>query len=209
MKYLGSTVADEDLVTKKYVDDAIAGSGGGGGAPATTTTPAMDGTASVGSENKYARGDHVHPTDTSRAPIDNPEFTTRVTSPLFKVTGHSSAIGAGVGPNKNTSSVSVNATTNKNICSCDFDAGTWLIIGTLKITKPSNTTYARTNLSKTSADSSTIDDARYMPTTTDTVITISKVFVLTQQTRIYLNVYTGRAVTVPSNGGSIEGYRLL
>lgn len=33
----------------------------------TTTTPKMDGTASVGSEAKYARGDHVHPTDTSRA----------------------------------------------------------------------------------------------------------------------------------------------
>lgn len=34
----------------------------------TTTTPKMDGTAAVGSESKYARGDHVHPTDTSRVP---------------------------------------------------------------------------------------------------------------------------------------------
>ena len=34
---------------------------------ATTTTPKMDGTASVGSETKWAKGDHVHPTDTSRA----------------------------------------------------------------------------------------------------------------------------------------------
>ena len=33
---------------------------------ATTTTPKMDGTAAVGSETKYAKGDHVHPTDTSR-----------------------------------------------------------------------------------------------------------------------------------------------
>lgn len=32
----------------------------------TTTTPKMDGTAAVGSETKYAKGDHVHPTDTSR-----------------------------------------------------------------------------------------------------------------------------------------------
>lgn len=32
----------------------------------TTTTPKMDGTATVGSETKYAKGDHVHPTDTSR-----------------------------------------------------------------------------------------------------------------------------------------------
>ena len=33
---------------------------------ATTTTPKMDGTAAAGSETKYAKGDHVHPTDTSR-----------------------------------------------------------------------------------------------------------------------------------------------
>ena len=33
---------------------------------ATTTSPKMDGTAAVGSETKYAKGDHVHPTDTSR-----------------------------------------------------------------------------------------------------------------------------------------------
>lgn len=33
---------------------------------ATTTSPKMDGTAAVGSETAYAKGDHVHPTDTSR-----------------------------------------------------------------------------------------------------------------------------------------------
>ena len=35
------------------------------GAPGTAT-PLMDGTATVGTENKYARQDHVHPIDTSR-----------------------------------------------------------------------------------------------------------------------------------------------
>ena len=39
---------------------------GGGGADPSSTTPNMDGTASVGTENAYARGDHVHPSDTSR-----------------------------------------------------------------------------------------------------------------------------------------------
>ena len=33
----------------------------------STTTPKANGTAAVGSETKVARGDHVHPTDTSRA----------------------------------------------------------------------------------------------------------------------------------------------
>lgn len=38
---------------------------------ATTTTPKMDGTAAVGSENKWAKGDHVHPTDTTRQAVIN------------------------------------------------------------------------------------------------------------------------------------------
>ena len=37
-------------------------------APASTTTPKALGTANAGSENAYARGDHVHPTDTTRQP---------------------------------------------------------------------------------------------------------------------------------------------
>ena len=46
------------------------------GAAASTTTPKMNGTATVGTEMAFARGDHVHPSDTSRVP------TTR------KVAGH-------------------------------------------------------------------------------------------------------------------------
>ena len=45
------------------------------GAAASTTTPLMDGTASTGSETTFARGDHVHPKDTSKADLASPEFT--------------------------------------------------------------------------------------------------------------------------------------
>lgn len=39
---------------------------------ASSTNPKMDGTATVGSETaKFARGDHIHPTDTSRAPTSH------------------------------------------------------------------------------------------------------------------------------------------
>ena len=38
---------------------------------AATTNPLMDGTAAVGVSTKYAREDHVHPTDTSREDIAN------------------------------------------------------------------------------------------------------------------------------------------
>ena len=39
------------------------------------SNPAMNGTASAGSAANYSRGDHVHPTDTSRAPVASPTFT--------------------------------------------------------------------------------------------------------------------------------------
>lgn len=42
---------------------------------ATSGTPKMDGTAARGTSNYYARFDHVHPTDTSRAPLASPAFT--------------------------------------------------------------------------------------------------------------------------------------
>jgi hypothetical protein len=42
---------------------------------AATTAPGMDGTAAVGSSTRFARADHIHPTDTSRAPLVSPAFT--------------------------------------------------------------------------------------------------------------------------------------
>lgn len=39
------------------------------GSAASTTVPLMDGTANVGSELAFARGDHRHPTDTTRQPL--------------------------------------------------------------------------------------------------------------------------------------------
>lgn len=41
----------------------------------SSTTPLMDGTAAIGTGTTYARADHVHPTDTSRAPLASPTFT--------------------------------------------------------------------------------------------------------------------------------------
>lgn len=51
------------------------------GAAASTSTPLMDGTAAVGTELAFARGDHRHPTDTSRAPLASPDFTGTPTAP--------------------------------------------------------------------------------------------------------------------------------
>lgn len=48
---------------------------------AGTSNPAMDGTASPGSSATWSRSDHVHPTDTTRAPLDSPAFTGTPTAP--------------------------------------------------------------------------------------------------------------------------------
>lgn len=59
---------------------------------ATTTTPKMDGTAAVGTETAYSRGDHVHPTDTSRAPLASPALTGTPTAPTANYETNSTQI---------------------------------------------------------------------------------------------------------------------
>ena len=55
------------------------------GAPAlpvaASTTPAADGTGAVGGSLAYARADHVHPSDPSRAPLASPGFIGAPTAP--------------------------------------------------------------------------------------------------------------------------------
>lgn len=58
----------------------MANSSGGGSTP-SDTNPAMNGAASPGVSTAYSRGDHVHPTDTSRAPLASPVFTGTPTVP--------------------------------------------------------------------------------------------------------------------------------
>ena len=51
-----------------------------------SATPVMDGSAATGTLLVAARRDHVHPTDTSKAPIADPTFTGTATTPALKVT---------------------------------------------------------------------------------------------------------------------------
>jgi len=48
---------------------------------ASAVAPLVDGTAAAGTSLRYARQDHVHPTDTTRAPLASPTFTGTVTIP--------------------------------------------------------------------------------------------------------------------------------
>ena len=46
----------------------------------STTAPVMDGTASVGSANTVARGDHKHPSDTSKADVNHTQSASTITA---------------------------------------------------------------------------------------------------------------------------------
>lgn len=64
------------------------------GLPPSDVVPRMDGAGAAGTSINYSRGDHQHPTDTSRAPINAPVFTGGLTTNALTVTGTASFGGA-------------------------------------------------------------------------------------------------------------------
>lgn len=52
---------------------------------AASSSPLMNGTAAVGTSLRYARTDHVHASDTSRAPLDSPTLTGTPAAPTAAV----------------------------------------------------------------------------------------------------------------------------
>lgn len=106
------------------------------GAAASTTTPKMDGTATVGSELAFARGDHIHPTDTSRASASD------VTTLSGRVDDLETAVGTGGSVDSKIATAiqgldsSIAATTNQAISSVTIVDG--MITNSTKITVPTN-----------------------------------------------------------------------
>jgi hypothetical protein len=74
----------------------------------SSTLPSMDGTATIGTSTTVARADHIHPIDTSRAPLVSPTFTGTVTATNF------SGNGSGVTNVNATSLNGVTASTTNN-----------------------------------------------------------------------------------------------
>lgn len=90
---IGDTVLRDYIPVRKgtvgyfydRVSNTLFGSAGTGtiglGPDKAATLPLMDGTAAHGSSEEMAPIDHVHPTDTSRAPLASPAFTGAPTAP--------------------------------------------------------------------------------------------------------------------------------
>lgn len=107
------------------------------GAAASTTTPHMDGTAAIGTELAFARGDHTHPTDTTRAAAsDVSALTTRV-GDLETAVGSGGSVDSKISAAIEDLDSSVTATANQAISAVTLTDGK--ITASSKITIPTNT----------------------------------------------------------------------
>lgn len=70
--------SNTQLATTAFVNAEIAADMA---ANLATVAPLVNGSAAVGTSGKMAREDHVHPTDTTRAPLASPAFTGTPTAP--------------------------------------------------------------------------------------------------------------------------------
>ena len=106
------------------------------GAAASTTTPLMDGTASVGTELAFARGDHRHPTDTSRASASDLSALDGRVEDLEEAVGTGGSVDTKITNAINALDSSIAAETNKAIASVTVTNGK--ITGSTKVTVPTN-----------------------------------------------------------------------
>lgn len=99
-EYETVTIGEQKTTLNEAIEGAAGSSttiisGGGSGVEPSTTTPLMDGTATAGTESRYARGDHRHPTDTSRVSTagDTMTGTLIIKSPSFDLSDNPPASG--------------------------------------------------------------------------------------------------------------------
>lgn len=119
---------DSGFITSSDIPEGAAGS---------TTTPKMDGTATVGTELAFARGDHIHPTDTSRASASDVTSLTGRVSDLETAVGSGGSVDSKIATAIQGLDSSVSATTNQAISSVTITDGK--ITASTKVTVPTNT----------------------------------------------------------------------
>ena len=106
------------------------------GASGSTTTPAMDGTAAVGTETAFARGDHVHPTDTTRAAASDLSALDGRVEDLEEAVGTGGSVDSKITTAIQGLDSSVTATSNQAISAVTITDGK--ITASSKVTIPTN-----------------------------------------------------------------------
>jgi hypothetical protein len=117
---------DTTIATTAFVANAVSAAGG---LLPSNNNPLMNGTASAGTGTSASRDDHVHPSDTSRAPLASPTFTGVPAAPTASTASNTTQIAttqfvqnvvAGIGSNfltktNNLSDLSNAATARGNL----------------------------------------------------------------------------------------------
>lgn len=103
--------------------------GTAGGASAGTALPIVDGVASAGTAATTSRVDHVHPTDTTRAPLASPTFTGTVTVPSV-VAGNPTFTGTVVLPSSTVTSAMI---VDGTIVNADVSASAAIAVSKLSV----------------------------------------------------------------------------
>lgn len=169
------------------------------GVEKSTTTPKMDGTASVGSETKFAAGDHVHPSDTSRVPTTRKVNGFPLSSDVIVIDKLDDAPSGGV-----TLRAYFN---NENNTIETYDIyNTAAVIGLLN---NANTIIAQTFVAKASVgaangvaplDANSKIDSQYLPSYVDDVIEAYPVSGATALSAGWLSATSGGSALTPEAG---------
>ena len=177
-------------ITPDATNDKITISASDQSIEAATATPEMDGTAAVGSSVKYAREDHVHPSDTSKADV-----STTVTSVAWDSTN-----------NKLTKTI--NGTTTDVVTASTLKSGMSLTksdVGLGNVTNDAQIPLTQKGIANgvCPLDANARIDAQYLPSFVDDVI---EVYIREGQTALsstWLASGSASGVTIVPESGKI------
>jgi hypothetical protein len=100
---------------------------------ASSIAPLSNGTAAAGTSLRYSRQDHIHPSDTTRAPLESPTFTGTVTIPAgASISGYAplanpSLTGTPLAPTATAGTNTTQIATTAFVLANNFPAGTAML----------------------------------------------------------------------------------
>lgn len=177
-------------------------------AQAASATPVIDGTAAVGTSTRYARGDHVHPTDTTRAAVAGRTSGTAVSA---------GNVGEVLSTIITLDSVSMTTVTATNVGSISLTAGDWDVQGVIYYLPGASTVtqYVEASLNTTSATRNLTEGefgSMFMGSVSGntgrmTVLTPVRQINVSSTTTVYLVGYENHTISTMVAGGKIFARR--
>lgn len=149
----GNPASALQAAPKQYVDGL-----------ASSILPVMDGTAAIGVGTTWARNDHVHASDTSRAPLASPALTGTPTAPTPANTDSSTNIAT-------TAFVRTGTTTNNNAAAGQI--GEFVTSTGSSIALTNGVVINMTTISLTAGDWDVVGSVVFQPAATTTVASLS------------------------------------